>query len=89
MFELLVEILHKDDSWTREPYANCEIVRDIKTGELGRVCEAIKYPTRDACLAQLQKLDEAWRASSTSMAGPRAWVRWEMRCDRGGTPQIS
>ena len=89
MFELLVEILHKDDSWTREPYADCEIVRHSKTGELGRVCKAIKYPTRDACLAQIQKLDAEWRATTSLKDGPRAWVRWEMRCDQGEAPKVS
>lgn len=88
MFELLVEILHKDDSWTREPYAQCQIVQHTKTGEKRRLCKAFKYATREGCLAKMEELDAEWRAGP-QRDGPRGWVRWEMRCVQVDAPLVS
>lgn len=89
MFELLVEILHRDDSWTREPYANCRVMKHSQTGELARACKAVRFPTSEACHAQMQKLDTEWRAAFGSQEGPKAWVRWEMRCEASESPLTS
>lgn len=89
MFELIVEILHSDNRWTREPYSECQIVRNVETGERFRKCNAFRYSTHDACLVQIDKLNNDWLASRSTNEALRDWVEWRMQCKQVDGAPIS
>jgi hypothetical protein len=89
MFELIVEILHSDDRRTVESYRRCQVFEHSETGEKALSCKAFRYPTRDACVAQLNKLDADWRASQARDGKIMDWVEWRMHCEQVDGPPTS
>lgn len=89
MFELLVEILHSDNRSTVETYRQCDVFRHSQTGERKYACEAIRYPTIEACRDQIDKLDREWLARKPSDKVIRNWTTWRMECRQIDSPRVS
>ena len=89
MFELLVEILHSDNRLTIEAYRQCDVFRHSQTGERKYSCEALRYPTHDACLTQIDMLNREWLAKKATDKVVKNWTTWRMECRQIDGPRVS